>query len=146
MQPSSLTAKTGPACGCPSSPAPPSASAASASTSASPSKKGDKSNYGRCLQEVPMATLNAALRRPYGKARAAPPTSDLRSLPSDLRPQPLSSTIQLPTWSSPMKDEVEDFLRRVAQMRAQAEAQAKAQQQRPTQRPQQLEQQPNQRE
>src|SRR5262249_45824360 len=29
-----------------------------------------------------------------------------------------------------MKDEVEDFLRRVAQMRAQAEAQAKAQQQR----------------
>jgi hypothetical protein len=31
-----------------------------------------------------------------------------------------------------MKDEVEDFLRRVAQMRAQAEAQAKGQQQRPT--------------
>jgi len=30
-----------------------------------------------------------------------------------------------------MKDEVEDFLRRVAQMRAQAEAQAKGQQQRP---------------
>src|SRR5688572_14061651 len=33
-----------------------------------------------------------------------------------------------------MKDEVEDFLRRVAQMRAQAEAQAKGQQQ-PQQRP-----------
>jgi hypothetical protein len=33
-----------------------------------------------------------------------------------------------------MKDEVEDFLRRVAQMRAQAEAQAKAQQQRPSAR------------
>src|SRR5690349_8684591 len=33
-----------------------------------------------------------------------------------------------------MKDEVEDFLRRVAQMRAQAEAQAKGQQ-RPQQRP-----------
>jgi hypothetical protein len=32
-----------------------------------------------------------------------------------------------------MKDEVEDFLRRVAQMRAQAEAQAKTQQQRPGQ-------------
>lgn len=34
-----------------------------------------------------------------------------------------------------MKDEVEDFLRRVAQMRAQAEAQAKAQQQRQAPRP-----------
>jgi hypothetical protein len=34
-----------------------------------------------------------------------------------------------------MKDEVEDFLRRVAQMRAQAEAQAKGQQQRPAQQP-----------
>jgi hypothetical protein len=32
-----------------------------------------------------------------------------------------------------MKDEVEEFLRRVAQMRAQAEAQAKSQQQRPAQ-------------
>jgi hypothetical protein len=34
-----------------------------------------------------------------------------------------------------MKDEVEEFLRRVAQMRAQAEAQARGQQQRPAQKP-----------
>ena len=41
-----------------------------------------------------------------------------------------------------MKDEVEDFLRRVAQMRAQAEAQAKSQQQRPSQQPPKAQQQP----